>query len=356
MPEYQRILLVKPSSLGDVVHALPALSALRRRFPHARITWLVKREWSEILRGHPDLTDVIAADLRWPNWPRLVAQLRRARYDLALDFQGLFRSGLLTRLSGAATRVGFAAGREGSPWCYTDRVHLPVSETPPWRLIPVHAVDRNLALAAHVGADITKPVFCFPDFTEETERMTTVLQEAGVKPNEPLIAVAPVDRLRLRSWPLERFAEAASRLAQLGAGKILLLGTAGQRDILKPFAESIPAGLIDLVGRTTIRELAVVLRRTQLLLANDSAPLHLAAALGTPVVGLYGPTSVARARPYGEGHRAMRVVLPCSPCEKKTCANPVQFECLTAVSADEVVTAAQAALRKPRNVTGTHQP
>src|SRR5262245_49228161 len=126
--DFQRILLIKPSSLGDIVHALPTLSALRQRFPHARITWLVKQEWSAILDGHPDLTDIIAADFRWSNWLRLVTQLRRARYDVVLDLQGLFRSGWLTWLSGASTRVGFAAGREGSPWCYTDAVHLPVSE------------------------------------------------------------------------------------------------------------------------------------------------------------------------------------------------------------------------------------
>jgi ADP-heptose:LPS heptosyltransferase len=209
----------------------------------------------------------------------------------------------------------------------------------------MHAVDRNLALAAHVGADVTKPVFRFPDFTEETERMEKLLTGLGVGPEEPLIAVAPVDRLRLRSWPLERFANTAHRLTQMGVGKVLLLGTSGQRDILKPFAETIPTGLIDLVGRTTVRELAVVLRRARLLLANDSAPLHLAAAMGTPVVGLFGPTNVVRARPYGESHRAMRVELSCSPCEKKTCSNRNQYECLTAISVEDVVTATQEVLR-----------
>ena len=345
MTDVRRILLIKPSSLGDIVHTLPALSAVRQKFPRAHIAWLVKREWADILRGHPDLTEVIAADFSWPSWPTLAAQLRRGRYDVALDFQGLFRSGALARLSGAPVRVGFAAGREGSRWCYTDPVRLPVPETAPWRLMPMHAVDRNLALAARVGAETTKPVFRFPDFSEEARRVERMLADLGVGSDEPLIALAPVDRLRLRSWPLERFAEAARRLTQAGAGKVLLLGTAAQRDILKPFAELLSANLVDLVGRTTIRELAVVLRRARLLLANDSAPLHLAAALGTPVVGVFGPTSIVRARPYGDGHRAIRVELPCSPCEEKSCSNPAQYECLTAVSVDQVVTAAQEVLR-----------
>jgi lipopolysaccharide heptosyltransferase II len=341
MPDYRRILLIKPSSLGDIVHTLPALSAVRRRFPHAHITWLVKQEWAEILNGHPDLTDVIAAEFHWRWWPKLVAQLRRAKYDLVLDLQGLLRSGLLTWLTGASTRVGFAAGREGSPWWYSDRVNLPVPEVLPWRQIPMHAVDRNLVLAAHVGADITKPAFRFPDFSVEAERMKRKLRGLGVEPGEPLIAVAPVDRKRLRSWPLERFSEAALQIAEMGAGKIVLIGTAGQRDMLQPFIEKSPVGLVNLVGETTVRELAVILQRVQLLLANDSAPLHIAAALGTPVIGLFGPTSVARARPFGEGHRTLRVELPCSPCEEKICTNKNQYECLTAISVEEVVRAAQ---------------
>ena len=341
MEDYRRILLIKPSSLGDIIHALPALSALRRRFPHAHITWLVKQEWAEILDGHPDLTDVIATEFHWHSWPRLVAQLRRVKYDLVLDFQGLLRSSILTWLTGASTRVGFAAGREGSPWWYSNRVNLPVPEVLPWRQIPMHAVDRNLVLVAHVGADITKPTFHFPDLSEEAERMERKLRGLGVEPGEPLIAVAPVDRNRLRSWPLERFSAAALQLEKMGAGKIVLIGTAGQRDILQPFIEKLPTGLVNLAGQTTVRELAVILQRVQLLLANDSAPLHIAAAMGTPVIGLFGPTSVVRARPFGEGHRALRVELPCSPCEQKVCMNKNQYECLTAISVEEVVKAAQ---------------
>jgi ADP-heptose:LPS heptosyltransferase len=223
-------------------------------------------------------------------------------------------------------------------------------------MIPMHAVDRNLALATHVGADVARPVFRFPDFSEATQRMEQTLHDLGVKPGEPLIAVAPVDRRRVRSWPLERFAEAAFRLTHMGAGRILLLGTSGQQDILRPFVEKLPTGLVGLVGRTTIRELAAILRRVQLLLANDSAPLHLAAAMGTPVVGLFGPTNAVRARPYGEGHRVLRVELSCSPCEKNVCANRNQYECLTALSVDDVVRAAQEQVQLSANIPTGRRP
>ena len=341
MADFRRILLIKPSSLGDIIHALPALSALRRRFPQAHITWLVKREWAQIVEGHPDLNEVIAVDLHWPSWPRLVAQLRRAHYELVIDLQGLLRSGLLTQLTGASVRVGFAAGREGSRWCYTDRVVLAGSGSLAWRLIPVHAVDRNLALVAHVGADVTRPRFVFPDLSEEDRRVTLLLGEYGVNPGERLIAVAPVDRHRVRSWPLERFAEAAAQLAALWQAKVVVLGTSGQQEIVQPFVRRKPSGVVDLVGKTTIRELAAMLRRASLLLANDSAPLHLASALGIPVVGLFGPTSVIRARPYGDRHRIVRIDLPCSPCDRRTCSNAIQFECLTGIEVAQVVAAAR---------------
>lgn len=344
MADFRRILLIKPSSLGDIVHALPALSALRRRFPQAHIAWLVKRDWAQILDGHPDLTEVIAADLRWPAWPRLVSRLRRARYDLVLDLQGLFRSGLLARASGAGMRVGFKAGREGSPWCYTDRVELPGTGALPWRMIPVHAVDRNLALAAHVGADISEPRFVFPDLTPETERITRLLNELGLAPDTRLIAVAPVDRHRVRSWPLPRFAEAVARIAVLQNAKVAVLGTPGQRDIVQPFLERLPGGILDLVGKTSIRELVAVLRRASLVLANDSAPLHLATALGVPVVGVFGPTNPVRARPYGPRHRVVRNGLPCSPCDRRDCRNVNQYECLTGVDVDQVVAAARSVM------------
>ena len=340
MADFRRILLIKPSSLGDIVHALPALSALRRRFPHAHIAWLVKRDWASILDGHPDLTEVIAEDFGWSAWPGLVSRLRRSRYDLAVDLQGLFRSGLLARASGAPVRVGFKAGREGSSWCYTDRVELPGTDTLPWRMIPVHAVDRNLAVVAHVGADISAPQFVFPDLTPETQRITRLLGDLGLAPGARLIAVAPVDRHRVRSWPLPRFAEAVARIAALQGAKVVVLGTPGQRDIVAPFLERLPGGVLDLVGKTTIRELVALLRQTSLVLANDSAPLHLATALGIPVVGVFGPTNPVRARPYGARHRVVRTELLCSPCERRDCRNVNRYECLIGVDVDQVVAAA----------------
>ncbi len=346
MSDFHRILLIKPSSLGDIIHALPTLSAIRRRFHEAHIAWLVRNEWADILENHPDLNEVLSVDRRWGSWLSVIARLRRSRYDVAVDLQGLFRSGLVTRLSGARVRVGFAEGREGSPLFYTDRVKLPVPSKASWRLLPMHAVDRNLALAAHLGADTREPRFPIPAFPEEAQRVQRALAESGVTTPDVLVAVAPADRRSVRSWPVERFAEAAGRLQRTQGVRIVLLGTPAQRWIVEPFAAAVGgSGLVDLVGKTTVRELVALLRQVRLLLANDSAPLHIAAAVGTPAVGLFGPTNPARARPYGEGHRVVQAGLACSPCESRTCCNPHQFECFTAIGVDQVVEAATQILK-----------
>ncbi len=333
--EFERILIVKLSSMGDILHALPALSAVRARFPKAHIAWLVKREWAALLEGHPDLDAVIAEDVSLWRWPAVVARLRRLRFGLAIDLQGLFRSAALAWLCGAPERIGFAQGREGAPWFYTQRVGLPNLERRPWRLIDMHAVDRNLAVMARIGADISRPAFRLPTYADAEQGVQTAL--SGVKSGERLVAIAPVDRRQTRSWPLERFVAVAATLSRQPGLRIVLIGTPSQRAVVEPFRRAVGDRLIDLVGRTTLPELAVLFRRVHVLVANDSGPIHLAAAVGTRVVALFGPTNHLRAAPYGEGHEVLRTPLSCSPCERRICTNRQQYECLTSLAVEEVV-------------------
>jgi len=337
MPEYKRILIVKASSLGDIVHALPTLVALRNRFPKAHIAWLVKPDWAELIEGHPDLDAAIRADFSLWSWPRLISTLRHERFDLVVDLQGLFRSGLLARLSGAPERIGFAQGREGSPWFYTQGVWLPNPQGRPWRLIEMHAVDRNLAVAVHLGADVSHPQFRLGSSPGADQAIEAVLARAGVRADERLVAVAPVDRLRVRSWPLDRFVEVATVLAREPGLRVVLIGGPSERPYAEPFRQAVGERLIDLTGRTTLPDLVAVLRRASVLLGNDSAPIHIAAAVGTRVVALFGPTSPLKTGPYGDGHVVLRKPLACSPCERSTCANVNRYECLTSIQVQEVV-------------------
>ena len=141
--EPNRILIIKTGSLGDIIHALPTLAALRSRFPKASITWLVKKEWAEILEGNPNLNEVLATNFAITQWVGLIRTLREKGFDLVVDLQGLFRSAFLAKISGAPMVVGFAQGREASPWFYSHRVNLPIPKGESWRRWNIHADDRN---------------------------------------------------------------------------------------------------------------------------------------------------------------------------------------------------------------------
>ena len=207
----QRILVIKLSSLGDIVHTLPAVAALRKRFPSAHVSWLIKSQWSSILDGNPDVDEVWSVDVSWSNWLRVISELRQRHYDLVLDFQGLFRTGLLGMLSGAMRRVGFAQAREGAPWMYTHRVTLPGDNESSWRLLPMHAVDRNLSIAQFLGADVSCSIFHLPQWDEDEEYIHGLLLKSGVEEHTQLFALAPWSRSALKSWPLRQFVQLAGR-------------------------------------------------------------------------------------------------------------------------------------------------
>src|SRR6476469_398658 len=182
MPDYRRILIIKPSSLGDVVHALPTLAALRDRFPSAHIAWLVKKQWAGILERAEGLDQIWRVDPGLRGWIRHVPALRAAAFDLVIDLQGLFRSGAMAWLTGCRTRIGFANGREGSPYLYTKTVPVPTPD--------MHAVDRYLLVAASLSAAPKgSPEFRMRPAPTDRERVAQLLKSVGIAPGAPWIAM-----------------------------------------------------------------------------------------------------------------------------------------------------------------------
>ena len=337
--DVRRLLIVKPSSLGDVVHALPALAALRRRFPSAHLAWLVKREWAEVLEGNPDLDDVLAVDLSAEGWPAAIRAVRAGRFDLVVDLQGLLRSAMLGWASGSAVRVGFANGREGSPWFYTHRVPVPDAS--------MHAVDRYLLLARFLGADVgeVKPSdFPLPHDPAAEARVEALLAAAGVRPGAMLAALNPSARWTTKRWPAESFAAVGDWLQQQGV-RAVMIGGREERPVGEAVMRAMRGAPVDLAGKTTMKELIALLRRLRVFVTNDSGPMHLAAAVGTPVIALFGPTDPARTGPYGEGHTVLRSGVPCSPCFSRRCANATELECLTAIRPHAVIESAMRLLK-----------
>jgi len=334
----QRILIIKLSSLGDIVHALPAVSALRQEFPLAHFTWLVKTSWSSILEGNPDIDEVLSAEFSWNCWPNLVVTLRKKRFDLIIDFQGLLRTGLLGRLTGARMRVGFAQAREGASWWYTHCVTFAGQQASKWRLLDMHAVDRNLAIAQFLGAQNIQPVFHLPRLAEDDACIEGLLEAAGVGNHTQLIALAPWSRSALKSWPLDRFVEVAKHLMMLPMVRIVVLGGPSEKSLSKEFHTLESQGLVNLVGKLSLRQLPVLLKRMKLVVGNDSSLIHLAAGVDVPVLALFGPTHSKATGPYPlEKHSVLRTELSCSPCGKRTCENPKYLDCLNSLTVTSVV-------------------
>lgn len=358
MEQVQRILIIKPSSIGDVVNALPFLSSLRQRYPDRHIAWLVEEEAAELLLGHPLLDRVIVSGRR--RWGRevrtpfrgsvalrevaaLIAELRQGRYDLVVDLQGLLKSALTVACTGARYRVGLAGGREGSGRVLTHVVPLPPG--------PMHAVDRYLEAARFLGADPLSKAFVFPSRPEDDVRAEALLAEAEVRPDNPVIAMNLQARWRTKLWEEERFARLGEVLARRHGARILVIGSSSDLPLARRLVSHMNPAPFVAAGRTDLKVLIALLRRINLLVTVDSGPMHLAAALGTPLVALFGPTDPRLIGPYGgdpptgqAGGVVLRVPLPCSPCSKRRCQIEADRLCMRSISVEEVTEAASALL------------
>ncbi len=332
MTDYRRILFIKPSSLGDIVHAMPTLAAIRSAYPSATVTWLVKRQWAGLVERIAGVDRVATVDPGFNGWLSTVPDLRAQRFDVAVDLQGLLRSGLMAWASGAPERVGFANAREGSRWCYTRQVALPTPE--------MHAVDRYLLVAEALGAQrMAEPRFEFRPASSDHEAVQCLLQQAGLRNGSRWVAMNVSARWPTKRWPAQSFAALADRIIQEGKGDVVFIGGPDERTDVAAVMGCMKAKAIDLSGRTTVGQLPTLLSQASLLVTNDSGPLHVAAAVRTPVVALFGPTSPVRTGPYGPSHLVLTHQTVCSPCFSRSCTHSEPLACLTHVTPDQVFAA-----------------
>ena len=359
--DFKTILLIKLSAIGDVVHTFPVLNKLRRRYPKARIDWLVTPEIAELLRQNPAISNVIEFSrdewsTPWRAAPyvsaaRLVAMLRAAEYDLVLDLQGQLRSAIFAFASGAPVRIGFdrpraavwktlsrkipeeakkhawQGAREGSFLAYTHHIPLPS--------LDVHPVERYLGVAPMLGLDDGAPDFSFPVAPEATTRIDALLDYYDIG-KARLIVVAPGTNWETKQWRREDFAEMARHFRQKGFA-VTLIGSDGERALCQEIARLAP-GTVDLAGETTLSELAALIRRATICVTNDSGPMHLAVALDRPVVSIFGPTDPVWAGPYRRDGAVLRTELDCSPCylrELRRCN--FGHACMVNISASAVI-------------------
>ena len=322
----RRIALIKPSALGDIVHSLPVLSALRVRFPAAHITWVVNSAYESLLTGHPDLTDTLPFDRGALKGVRrslatayaFLTALRRRRFDLVIDMQGLLRSGVMARLSGAARRVGFANAREGSRYAYTDRIPSPAQHA-------AHAVDRMWCVAEAFGVGHLPKVFRVPLQPAEVD---AARHELAALPR-PLVAVAVGAKWLTKRWPAEHFAELLNRAHAHSGGTAVFIGANDDTPLSQQVIANLRGPSLDLTGRTSLPRLSAVLSLADVMLGNDTGPLHLAAALGRPCVAPYTCTKVALHGPYSQTANCVETSVACGGSYLKKCGNMICMPELT---------------------------
>jgi lipopolysaccharide heptosyltransferase I len=317
----QRIAIIKPSALGDIMHSLPALRALRARFPQAHIAWVVNKAYEPLLKRDRDLDATLAFDRGAMKrsvlggareFFRFLSLLRQQRFDLAIDLQGLLRTGLMTRATGAAVRIGLTSAREGARWFYTHRIDDDAGQT--------HAVDRYCKVAETLGAANGPRRFELEAEPEAKSWSRAFLADLP----RPWLAVGVGARWLTKRWPPEHFAEVLRRAQAEFGGAAIFVGAPEERDLALQTERLLAGRSVQLTGATTLTQLAGVLSECDMMLANDTGPLHLALALGKPVVAPFTCTQARRTGPYGPAHRAVESKVWCagscvSRCDRLEC-------------------------------------
>ena len=321
----KKILIIKPSALGDIVHTLPFLASIKRCYPEASIHWAVARGLHTFLEGHPLIDHLWIIDKE--KWKRpgnllqtireitsLTKGLRRERFDVSVDLSGLLRSGLITLAANAEYKLGFKEADEGSAFFYTHRIHGSMK---------IHAIDRYLKIAEVMGCQSETVNYPFAPY-ESSPAIADKL------PKEYIVMTPSAGKAANR-WPAERFGQLAARLEL----PTLLIGGKSDQSVTDEVVQHSEGKAISLAGKTTLKELIAIIDKAKYFITNDTGPMHIAAALEVPVFAIFGPANPIRTGPYGKNHTVIREELPCSPCYAwKPCDN---WQCMKAITVERVL-------------------
>ncbi len=342
LPPPEKILIIKPSSLGDVITAMPVLAGLRRTFPHAHIAWLVTPGCAPILTGQKDLDETILFDRRRYGRIGLSAgatrdfltfcrDLRRRQFDWVIDLQGLFRSGFFARVSGAGVRAGFADTREFAGVFYTHTIGVRAD----------HTVQRNIDLACALGVDAHADDLVLTVTDEAKAFVESFLNEHNLAPGRYLV-IAPGTRWQSKLYPLRHWQKVVAELSH--DVPVVLTGSDDDREPCTDLAAG-NGKVFNLAGRTTLPQAVAIIASAGAVVCCDSAANFIAPAVGTPFVTLIGPTRPERTGPLGPLGLAIVADTPCTGCLKRRCRH---VTCMQLIDPQQVAAAARKALnRKP---------
>jgi len=326
-----KILLLKPSSLGDVIHALPVLRLLKLHHPAAEIFWWIDSSLAPLIEGDPDLTGVVRFERKrwtrpqhWPEMFRSIRALREKNFDLVIDLQSLARSGAFAWLARGKLLVGLDEVREGARGFYDLAV--------PRKSFHTHAVDWYLSVLPPLGVPVHKNFVWLPERPQIAAEVKHKWPAAFASHSQ-LILLQPGARWLNKRWPIQHFVELVRALAgKFPDAHFGILGGKDDAPLGKIISQSAPEKVLNLCGATTLPEMIEWIRLGDLLITNDTGPMHVAAALNKPLVALFGPTEPHRTGPYGQLENVLRLDLPCSPCLSSRCAIAETDKCLRDLS------------------------
>ncbi len=337
------ILIVKLSAIGDVIHTLPALNALRKHYPEAHITWLTEEAAYPLIEGHHALNRILLS--RRKQWIKgirgasrsrslkeaylFIKELRDTRYDLIIDFQQLLKSSVPVALARGRRKIGYGRGME-----HQEHSYVFLNERIPAVSMEIHALTRNMLLLKSLGIKADEIVFDIPVQAHDRHLTDELLSQHEIKPSEPLIAVNPVAKWETKLWSEKKFSELADRLTEIYSVRVIFTGGPEDRDTVEEIIAGMRHRAVNLAGETNLKMLAALYEKTACLISTDTGPMHLAAAMGTGVVALFGPTAPWRTGPFGSGHQIIRAGLECSPCFKRRCRT---VECMARIGVADVL-------------------
>ena len=341
----KKLLIIRLSSLGDVILTLPTVKALKDCYPRAYLAWLIQDSFAEVLMGNPYIDEIIPVNMRsvtdkyatpgvWLDggWRMLrslasVSRLFRDRqFDVVLEFQALFKSAVFAGLNRGAERYGFKNGREFS-WVFLNRAAFIRDKSR-------HAVENYLQFARHFGCEPDTVEFPIVLHTSEETYVEKILRNEGVQPGDFLVFIAATARWESKFWEAEAFARVADELVRRYGARIIFSGLPSEAAYYEGITDLMKEPAVIMAGKTTIRQFLALIKRCSLYVGVDSGAMHAAVAFGLPVVALFGPAIRTWVSPYGQPQGIVGLDLPCAPCNKKRCKDKA---CMRGITPDMVL-------------------
>ncbi|MBN1823570.1 MAG: lipopolysaccharide heptosyltransferase II [Endomicrobiales bacterium] len=338
-----KILVIQPSRIGDVVFTLPAVSAIRKRFPKAWIGWFVDERCAELLQGNPDIDEVVVFNRKKASLPYLLGlykNLREKNIDVSIDFHGLFKSAVMVFLAGARHRIASSStnGMRELSWLFSREIK-PNKED-------AHCVERHFAVAEHLGAGGSGYEYKLGVAEPDKNRVRDRLKSSGIDLASQFAVVHPGGGWIARRWRPDRFSKLIEKLGELGIRTVLVGGKEGgasEKGLNEEIISRVKTKVCDLTGELNLKELAALFSLCSVYIANEAGPMHIATAMNVPAVALLGPTDPKRTGPFGGKTTIIRHEVACQPCRKRNCKKRT---CMDGITVDEVFETVKAILKK----------